>query len=103
MKLNLSKRVGLSEEYLYLIINTMSDITPTSVLIGIIALGGLAFAAYYMKNRKNKKENKEETSTIPPVVDAKPAPTEQQKLAMAAGMMMPQQGLVQTPVGFVMN
>ena len=81
----------------------MSEITPTSVLIGIAAIGGLVFAAYYMKKRKDEKETPEETTTTQQVVDAKPAPTEQQKLAMAAGMMMPQRGLVQTPVGFVMN
>jgi len=80
----------------------MSNITTTSVLIGIAAIGGLVFAAYYMKKRKDEGKTTEETTTQQ-VVDAKPAPTEQQKLAMAAGMMMPQRGLVQTPVGFMMN
>ena len=80
----------------------MSNITTTSVLIGIIAIGGLVFTAYYLKKRKGEDKPKEETTTQQ-VVDAKPAPTEQQKLAMAAGMGMQAQRLVQTPVGFMMN
>ena len=81
----------------------MSNITPTAVLIGIATIGGLAFAAYYVKKRKDESTTTEQTTVTEQVVDAKPAPTQQEKLAMAAGMMMPQRGLVQTPVGFMMN
>ena len=76
-------------------------ISATSVILGISAVGVLVLAAFYMKGRMKKKE---ETET-PPATEtapAKPAPT-QESLARAAGMRAPQQQLVRTPVGYMMN